>query len=537
MSYISILKNIPGFFGQPAGIATMASLGLHGILGLALPLLPSNPKPAEKPPEKTVPLVTLTPEEQSRLPLMQNRATPGVMAQMPPAPNSTGLLLPPMPPLSTSLIGGSVPPVGSYPISSVPRNQPANMRLGRLGDQTVAKLDSSPQPFVDRKAQPFAKYTNNKPLYDPSAVRVGDISNNQKLENSTPVTDNSPLPNIEPARMASLPTTPNLNLQNPETPTAKLYVPSVNPSPQNPVTPLASANNASPGELNFVPLTMSPGVIRPGGQLTKPVNPYGTKPNPIAFGSNLGNQSVTGTPSTARPITFGNSLGNQFAAGKPSTANQPIAFGNSLGNQPLTNKSPLPLRDSYANNIDSVRQFMDLSKKYPNNLSPEIIRKQLLSNSGVAGVIGGNLVVAADGKVLDFKPSGNPSPTLVAAAKSYFRGYFPQEPSGKMRVQRFLFTYVPVNTSNTQGTAPVGNWNQRLNPTQPNNQTQSFNSVQPLPTSTEKTTVTGNSNNLRQQLKAPQTQANSQSSSPASSTSPTFSKRYDNLMDKVFGRK
>ncbi len=547
MSYISILKNIPGFFGQPAGIATIASLGLHGVLGLALPLFPANSKPTEKPPEKTVPLVTLTPEEQSRLPFMnQRQATPGVIAQMP-LTNSTGLLLPPMPPpLSTSLGGGTVPPIGNYAISSIPRNQPANMRIGRLGDKTAAKVDSSQQAFIDKKGQPFTKYTNNRPLYDPSVVKIGDsIRNSQKLENSTRVTDNSPLPNIEPQKMASLPTNSTVNLQNPDTLTPKLYVPSVNASEpaQNSVNPLApGSNNVSLRELNYGNQTTSPGVIRPGNQSPRPVNPYGTKPNLTAFGNNLGNQSVSGTPSSSNNlITFGNNLGNQSVTGKPSSSNNPIAVGNNFGNQSLTGK---PLRGSDALNIDSGNQYLELTKRYPNHLSPEIIRKQIPNSAGVVGTIGGNLVVDADGKVIDFKPSGNPPLTLSAAAKTYFRGYFSKEASGRVRVQRFLFTYVPgTNIPITQSTPPTGTWNQKLSPTKPNNQTQSFNSTttqQPVTTSTGKMTPTGSSNNLGQPLKEGQnSQANSQSSPIPVSSNPskTSANRLQNLMRKLLGQK
>ncbi len=488
MSY-SILKNIPGFFGQPAGIATLASLGLHGMLGLALPLFP-NPKAAEKPPEKMVPLVTLTPEEQSRLPLMNpNRmATPGVIAQAP-AAVSSGLLLPPMPPpLSTSLIGGTQSPVGNYAISSVPKNQPANMRIGRLGDKTTAKYDSSQQAFIDKKGQSFPKYTSNK-VYDPSNFKVSE-----KLKNSTPAIDNSTLPNVEPAKLASLPTTPPINLQNPDnTPTAKPYVPPINPPepaqiPLPPLTP--NANNVSPGELNFSSQPMPPGgVIRLGGQPAKPVNPYGAPRvnGPIAFGSNLGNQSV----GTKSPAT-GFNLGNQSVGTKA-----PLGTGSNSGSN---------LSASSTEMIASItaykQQIQELSQRYPNYVAKAVIREQLQDRTGLQGVISGNLVVEADGKVIDFIPTGKPSPFLVLAAKRHFQGYFQKEPSGKVRLQPFML-YGSGNTSisNTPSTSPANNVNQKLNPnTPPSNQTSSLGrTTQTAPTSTGQTTVTSGSNNTRVQ--------------------------------------
>ncbi len=82
MSFASLIKSFPQMLSQPTGIAVMASVGIHGLLGLTLPYLPlaSQEKPGSP---RTVQLVELTPAELSRLP----QAAPPLTSL--PVPNSS----------------------------------------------------------------------------------------------------------------------------------------------------------------------------------------------------------------------------------------------------------------------------------------------------------------------------------------------------------------------------------------------------------------------------------------------------------------
>ncbi len=89
MYYASLIKNLPETLCQPLSWATLASLGLHGLLWAVLPLLPLHFKSAE--PQRTVGLVALTQADQSRLPQV---STPPV--NLPPLTTQSNVL-PPLP--------------------------------------------------------------------------------------------------------------------------------------------------------------------------------------------------------------------------------------------------------------------------------------------------------------------------------------------------------------------------------------------------------------------------------------------------------
>ena len=69
MSYVSLLKNIPDILSQPAGIAAIASVGIHGAIAFILPLMPvdSSKSTKEASSNKPVGLVQLSQADQNRL--------------------------------------------------------------------------------------------------------------------------------------------------------------------------------------------------------------------------------------------------------------------------------------------------------------------------------------------------------------------------------------------------------------------------------------------------------------------------------------
>lgn len=131
----SSLVQIPDTWRSSSGLAALASLGIHGLLFALLPFV-SLDSPAEQLPEN-VPVVALTPEEQSRLPQgipPINQATipsTGItQGDLPPLPSSGQVFqsdnLPPLPPTPSFL--PPPPPINTptyqYPISnSLPPSQ------------------------------------------------------------------------------------------------------------------------------------------------------------------------------------------------------------------------------------------------------------------------------------------------------------------------------------------------------------------------------------------------------------------------------
>jgi hypothetical protein len=122
MSYVSLLKNIPEIFGQPTGIAAIASLGIHGAIALIVPLMPVNSNHSSKTDSpKAVGLMELSAADQSRLP-------------QPPSTSQVALQQPQLP-LQQQLPGINL----SSPLTSYPALQP------ELSSQSVLPaIPSSP---------------------------------------------------------------------------------------------------------------------------------------------------------------------------------------------------------------------------------------------------------------------------------------------------------------------------------------------------------------------------------------------------------
>lgn len=105
MSYSSLIKSLPETLRQPTWLAVLASLGVHGLLAIALPILPSSSRTLDDA-QRTVQLLELTPEEQSRLPdfsipqysFPPGTAQPDQFSLSPQAPQPPLQLLPGLPP-------------------------------------------------------------------------------------------------------------------------------------------------------------------------------------------------------------------------------------------------------------------------------------------------------------------------------------------------------------------------------------------------------------------------------------------------------
>lgn len=150
MSYQSLFKTISEKLTQPSGVAVMASIGIHLILGATLPyLLPALSREDEAESRRTVELLELNPEDLGNLPAI---ASPLDLPPLPPLPENFDpeqfQSLPPLPSdLSTPLSQLPEPSVSSrykFPLVPLPSLRPSQ-RLARR---------SIPLPSTSRATQP-----------------------------------------------------------------------------------------------------------------------------------------------------------------------------------------------------------------------------------------------------------------------------------------------------------------------------------------------------------------------------------------------
>ena len=141
MSYVSLLKTIPGLLSQPTGIAAIASVGIHGAIAFILPLVPldSNSAKEGKTP-KTVGLVELNQADQQRLPQTNPSAN---ITTLPPLPAQGTGALPNFANQNTPLrtpSTASVPPTGLFlpPLNQSPQDLGVK-RLPSRGGSTSAQ--------------------------------------------------------------------------------------------------------------------------------------------------------------------------------------------------------------------------------------------------------------------------------------------------------------------------------------------------------------------------------------------------------------
>lgn len=150
----------------PSAAATLASLGLHGLILVALPFLAGIGLSADEPEiRRPVPVVELTPEEQSRLPdfalspplelpsssqalpnnnLLKTPATPNFSSSVP-APSSPSLLAPPVP----LFVPPPLPPITQIPSFSIPFPT-----LSSRPARPAAPAEPSPKPTQSPSASP-----------------------------------------------------------------------------------------------------------------------------------------------------------------------------------------------------------------------------------------------------------------------------------------------------------------------------------------------------------------------------------------------
>ena len=203
---------------QPTGIAVMASVGIHALLGLSLPYW-SMPSEKKSQPVRNVQLLQLTPTEQSRLPQLAPSPLPSIPNQLPalsslPSSGASAIpSLPALPPQDSSLF--NVPPITPLPslgkissLSSSPR-QRINLNKLSLRNSPPRNDRSTSKPSISSKSQ-------LTPLPD---GQLSALSSNQlppPPRTPWPATDLSNLPSVKPAPLP--PFDPNQVLPPPPLP-------------------------------------------------------------------------------------------------------------------------------------------------------------------------------------------------------------------------------------------------------------------------------------------------------------------------------
>jgi hypothetical protein len=180
---------------QPLSIAVLASLGMHGLMAMLLPLLPpSNPAAAE---QGTVKLVELSPAEQLRLPQS------GAPLTFPPLKNS---------PSSNTFATSPyiLPPIGNTsPLSSDPSgtSASADRTITIPGNPTTYSTGYLSQEFLDQLDEQLRQALNEpspeptgKPTPTPKPTETPSQSANQPATSGTvsPTPTASPDPNRSP---------------------------------------------------------------------------------------------------------------------------------------------------------------------------------------------------------------------------------------------------------------------------------------------------------------------------------------------------
>lgn len=200
------------------GVAVLASLGIHGLLWAVLPGLTLDSQADKSPSQRTIGLVDLSPQEQSRLPQVSSPADnnlPAFASQLSALPP-----LPPSPPYQTYQTRVE-PPLqlspGSAPIYNTIPNQisPPPLQTFRVPlPPPPTNTSFPPIPYENLPSSP-----NNPPLPSPPQAPPFVLPANNGLPN-TPLTPDRTLPSEDDVATAT---------PSPE--------PSLPPSPDNSNTP------------------------------------------------------------------------------------------------------------------------------------------------------------------------------------------------------------------------------------------------------------------------------------------------------------
>jgi hypothetical protein len=486
MSYVSLIKNLPELFGQPAGIATIASVGLHGALALILPLMstPASSKPQETT-TNTVGLMEVPPSDLSRIAQASSAPKIGLPPQnqlKPQLPSSLSILGQPTPPppggngnLSVSVLDqpNVVPNPAAlsqlqgngkpYNTSRIPQqgrqfnlSSPEN-RLMQSNPGNIAfsppNLRSSNNPNTRQSPAASKKYflDSNPGLVTPANSRRNVIPSNRG-PNGQPVQPDlysSNLGREVPSNRGTISVDPQPTKPQFEIPSGGTSVPQVDVFSSN-----ISGNNNIPPNTNIAvgPNNNSgfPGTTDSGNS-GFPITPGINNPAPVIPGSNenlsnSGNTPAVFTPSTLKnpgelpEATISGSGSSPIISARPGTT--PDGTGNfNIPTQPGTPFTPsaesknrddvFTAYNSWHNSEDNKNVFSQFIK--------EKINSPLLTGRKQDNVLVSATVDEKNNIQISPLLAGNISPELKAEIEKKVREHkFPDR--DKKTTYKFQFT-------------------------------------------------------------------------------------------------
>ncbi len=387
MSYVSVLKNIPEFLSQPAGIAAIASVGIHGAIAFILPLMPvdSNSKPKQKAETESVGIMELSQAEQNRLPqtkrpqisalptvplqpgiTLPNFATqPTPLVTPPGSPDSTKVILPPLPKSRTSTNISPLPRSGSLPILPQPNfNSSFNAKAKSSGSyrryNQGMKL-GNPTPLISRRSTPS---------------RIPSASRNVPPIQSAPVPDFANIPAPPP-----LPPMGNPGISSGN---SVAINPLINPGTNN--NPVDQPRRVSPED--FIAPT-NRNIPKPGDKLT------------------LAGQNVQ-------------QWGQQSSGNRRIVLpEQPSGNGSTITAPQNSNISP-----QNSATLALAKQFDEVKQRFDNVETKPPISEVIKTKPGKEGKVEGTIVVDSRGKVDYFKyVDRSVGSKLDKETRNYFRKY------------------------------------------------------------------------------------------------------------------
>jgi hypothetical protein len=406
MSYVSVLKNIPEFLSQPAGIAAIASVGIHGAIAFILPLMPVDSEPKQTAETASVGIVELSQAEQNRLPqtnrpqisalpkvpLQPGITLPGFATQptpldkLPPSPDSTKVILPPLPQSGANPSISPIPKSGSLPILPQPNfNSSFNAKAKSGGSyrRYSQKINlGNPAPLVSKRSTPSRI---------PPAPR-----------------------NIPPIQSAPVPEFANI------------------PAPP----PLPPMTNPGIGAGNSVAINPQINSSINNGTVNQPRR---VRPEDFIAPTNRN------IPKPGDKLTFAGQNVQQW--GQQSSGNRRIVLPKQPSENATTTTAPQNNQISPKNSttLALAKQFDEVKQKYSDLETKEPISDVIKTKPGREGKVEGTLVIDSDGKADYLKfVDRSVSSKLKKEARNYFRDYFKKNPirkNGKAKVYAFTLDF------------------------------------------------------------------------------------------------
>ncbi|MEM9926585.1 MAG: hypothetical protein AAF915_23000, partial [Cyanobacteria bacterium P01_D01_bin.50] len=415
MSYVSVLKNIPELLSQPAGIAAIASVGIHGAIAFILPLMPVDSKPKQKASPASVPIVELSQAEQNRLPQKQSPLVPG----LPQANLQSSLPLPkfatqptPLPKLppsldSTKVILPSLPKSSANPyISSSPKTQ---------------SLPVLPQPNFNSSFNAKAQSGNSFRRFN-QKIELGRsaplASRNRSASSRTSTPRASRLPNVPPIQSAPLP-------------------PELTRIPAPP--PVQTMTNPAMGTNNQVAINPS---INNGVAVNQP-----RRVNPKDFIAS----TERNVPQPGDKLTLAGQSVQQW--GQQAPLRRKIDLPNQP--QPAQNTKIAPQN---TRKLILAKHLEEARARYPKFENKEPISEVIKVKPGKEGKVEGTLFIGSDGKFDDLKlVDRSVSSYLKDKTREFIKDYFKKNPirkNGRAKVYVFNLDFKPNTVKTVEFSKP-----------------------------------------------------------------------------------